>query len=229
MQDEDMRARIDLSFYRLDRAFEDLATAKELFETSNYRVANNRAYYAIFHSLRAVMVLDQFDSKKHSGIISEFRRVYIKQEVFPKEISKMIESAFIIRNASDYDDMFIASKDETAKQIENAEHITSLVKEYLGSKVDTYQTLFEKEGENADSQIINLLLVSLFSSDTLLTPGDCIRSERELMKIKWAISDADISDEKKSHWSQVVDDGIEICRRDYKELVNGSNLTDDET
>jgi uncharacterized protein (UPF0332 family) len=53
MLDEDMRARVDLSFYRLDRAFEDLATAKDLFEKGNYRVANNRSYYAIFHSLRA--------------------------------------------------------------------------------------------------------------------------------------------------------------------------------
>ena len=215
MPDEDMRARVDLSFYRLERAFEDLATAKDLFEKGNYRVAN--------HSLRAVMVLDQFDSKKHSGIISEFQRVYIKHEIFPKSISKMIESAFIIRNASDYDDMFIASKDVTAKQIENAEQITSMIKDFLGSRVESYKNLFEKEGNNTDSQVINMLLVSLFSSDTILTPGDCIRSERELMKIKWAIDDADISEDKKSHWSKFVEDGIEICRRDKEELTQSED------
>ncbi len=39
-----------------------------------------------------------------------------------KEYSDIIMSASKIRNASDYDVFFIASKEETLKQIENAEH-----------------------------------------------------------------------------------------------------------
>ena len=65
---------IDLSKYRLDRAREDLATATRNYNAGDYRAANNRAYYAIFHALRSVLALDCFGSKKHSGIISEFRR-----------------------------------------------------------------------------------------------------------------------------------------------------------
>ena len=91
--------------------------ARLLYDAGNYRVANNRAYYAIFHAMRAVLVFDNFDSSKHSGVIAEFRRRYIKEGIFPSEISKMIGSAFTIRNASDYDDMFIASKHDTEEQI----------------------------------------------------------------------------------------------------------------
>ncbi|MCM1122757.1 MAG: HEPN domain-containing protein, partial [Eubacterium sp.] len=43
--------------------------AKLLFDNENYRIANNRAYYSIFHALRAVLVFDNFDSSKHSGVI----------------------------------------------------------------------------------------------------------------------------------------------------------------
>ena len=125
----------DLAKYRLDRAKEDLATASRNFDTGDYRAANNRAYYAIFHALRAVLALDSFDSKRHSGIISEFRRRYVKEEIFSADISKMIEKAFEIRNASDYDDMFIASKSETQVQIENAEHIVGAVEEYLKKEI----------------------------------------------------------------------------------------------
>ena len=121
----------DYASYRLQRSEEDLAAAKLLFESHNYRGANNRAYYSIFHSLRAVLALDNFDSRKHSGIIAEFRRRYIKTGIFPIEVSGMIGSASTIRNASDYDDMFIASRSETAEQVENAETIYHLVKEYL--------------------------------------------------------------------------------------------------
>lgn len=107
-----------------------------LFDNGNYRIANNRAYYSIFHALRAVLVFDNFDSSKHSGVITEFRRRYIKENIFHIEVSKMIGSAFTIRNASDYDDMFIASKDETAEQFENAEYVYRLIDKYIRETVN---------------------------------------------------------------------------------------------
>lgn len=122
--------------YRLDKSKEDLIAAKLLFDNGNYRIANNRAYYSIFHALRAVLVLDNFDSSKHSGVIAEFRRRYIKEDIFPIEMSKMLGSAFSIRNASDYDDMFIASKNETAEQIANAEFVYKLIEKYICKIVD---------------------------------------------------------------------------------------------
>lgn len=81
--------------------------------------------------MRAVLVFDNFDSSKHSGVIAEFRRRYIKKRIFPVELSKMIGSAFTIRNASDYDDMFLASKSDTEEQIANAEYVYRLLSEYI--------------------------------------------------------------------------------------------------
>ena len=125
----------DYARYRLERAKEDLEAARLLFDSGNYRIANNRAYYAIFHAMRAVLVFDNFDSSKHSGIIAEFRRKYIKEGIFPAEISKMIGSAFTIRNASDYDDMFIASRTDTEEQISNAEYIWNILSDYVEKKL----------------------------------------------------------------------------------------------
>ena len=124
----------DYAKYRMVRAREDLDAAHLLFNAGNYRIANNRAYYAIFHAMRAVLVFDNFDSSKHSGVIAEFRRRYIKEGIFPTEISKMIGSAFTIRNASDYDDMFIASKNDTEEQINNAEYVYKVINEYISKR-----------------------------------------------------------------------------------------------
>lgn len=81
--------RVELSVYRLHRSEDDLSAAELLFKEKKYRIANNRAYYSIFHALRAVLILDGFDSSKHSGIIAEFRRRYIKGGVFSSEIRLM--------------------------------------------------------------------------------------------------------------------------------------------
>ena len=55
----------------------------------------------------------------------------MKEGIFSTEISKMIEKAFEIRNDSDYDDMFIASKSETETQVNNAKHVYQEIENYL--------------------------------------------------------------------------------------------------
>ncbi len=133
---DSLRVKIKYAKYRIERSKEDLDAAKAMFQTNRYRVANNRAYYSIFHAMRAVLAFDGFDSKKHSGIIAEFRKSYIKTGIFNKELSTLIGLASEIRNASDYDDMFIASKEETEKQIKDAELFYNVIKKYIDKRVD---------------------------------------------------------------------------------------------
>ena len=72
---------IEISKVRFDHAKECLRDAKLLLAGESYRSAANRAYYAIFHAMRAVLALDGVDMKHHSGIISKFRKRYIKTGV----------------------------------------------------------------------------------------------------------------------------------------------------
>jgi len=62
----------ELAKYRYERAVEELKNAKAVFDSGSYKLALNRSYYAIFHSMRAVNVLDEFDSNRHSGVIAHF-------------------------------------------------------------------------------------------------------------------------------------------------------------
>ena len=104
--------RIDLSKYRLERAAELIDDAKNLFEKGSWKSSNNRAYYSIFHALRAVLALEGIEFKKHSGNIQHFLKEYVKTGKFSVKSSEIILSASRIRNASDYDDFYIASKSE---------------------------------------------------------------------------------------------------------------------
>ena len=121
--------------YRLDRAKEEYETAEDMLRNNHYRAANNRAYYSIFHAIRSVLAFDGFDSKKHSGIIAYFRKEYIKSGIFPIEMSDIIGTAFEIRNASDYDDMYIATKSEAEEQIERAKIFYVQIAEYVEKKL----------------------------------------------------------------------------------------------
>ena len=128
MPDEDL---ILLSKARLGHAKECLFEADSLCENGMYKGAANRAYYAAFHALRAVLILDGYDSKKHSGIISKFREIYIKTEIFTQTISDNISSLFRTRTSSDYDDFFLVSNDEAAEQIKKAKETVTAIEAYL--------------------------------------------------------------------------------------------------
>lgn len=96
----------ELSKYRITKAEEVLADATFLLEQKSYASSVNRSYYAIFHALRAVTALDGFDSGKHSGIIAYINRMYVKEGIFPKELSKILDTAFRLREKADYDDFY---------------------------------------------------------------------------------------------------------------------------
>ena len=125
------QTRKDLSKHRLKRAEELINEAETLFDAKGYKSANNRAYYAIFSAMRAVLALDGEDFKRHSGVIQYFQKNYIKTGIFEKKYSDIITKASAIRNASDYDDFYIASKEESKQQIKDAKALLSVVREYL--------------------------------------------------------------------------------------------------
>ena len=127
------RAR-ELSKYRFETSLEALSDAKIMYENERYKNTLNRAYYAIFHAIRAVNALSGFDSSKHSGVIAYFNQNYVKDGVFSKELSKIIRMASENREKADYLDFFIASKEEAEKQIVRAKEFIDVIKIYLKSE-----------------------------------------------------------------------------------------------
>ena len=123
-----------LSIARIARAKDCLSSAKLLLSAEDYKGAANRSYYAIFHAMRSVLAFDEIDMKHHSGIVSEFRRLYIKTGILDKSLSPIITVLFDIRQESDYDDFFVISKAEVAEQIANAEVFLNEIQKYLSTK-----------------------------------------------------------------------------------------------
>lgn len=123
--------KIELSKRRLEIAHERLTTAKAMLELGDYKASANRLYYAIFSAMRAVLALDGFDSKKHSGIIARFRQSYIKTGILDTEMSKIIDDLEVIREDSDYDDFYIILKEDVEIQAKRAEYFVSEVESYL--------------------------------------------------------------------------------------------------
>lgn len=106
--------------------------------------------------------------------------------------------------------------------------------EFFGLEEEEYRKIWsdikpstEDKDDNAESTLntsilINLMIGSLISADTLLRPEDCVNSKGELEKMKKALEDTtDIEPSLKDNYMTILQQGIQICDRDYEELSKG--------
>lgn len=121
----------ELAGYRIKRAEEMLDAASGNLEIGQYKTSLNRSYYAIFHAMRAANILKGFDSSKHSGVIAFFNKEYLKENILDRNLSVIIKNSAFLREKSDYDDFYIASRKEAEKQLKDAQVFLHAVEKYL--------------------------------------------------------------------------------------------------
>lgn len=118
--------------FEIKKAKSALNEARILFEAEQYDGAANRSYYAAFHAMSALLSYDGYRMKKHSGVISKFRELYIKTGIFDKSMSEKIFKLFKLRTDCDYDCVYTAEKADVEEQVDNAETIIAAVEKRLG-------------------------------------------------------------------------------------------------
>ena len=133
MHDEEIKS---LAKVRIERADELITDAEKLLKNASFLSANNRAFYAGEKALKAVLALKGKDSATHNGVIKTFNSEFIHNpsEYFDRDDFRRIQSLDRIRTASDYDDFYIASKEDCERQVEEAKLLIKKVKEYLLSQ-----------------------------------------------------------------------------------------------
>jgi len=113
--------KIILARYRLDKAREELESAKQSFDKNLLRVSLSNSYYSVFHSVRILLALEGIDSKTHKGVAHLFNVHFIKNNLLPLRMNEILSDSFEMRLDSDYEDFYIASREEAKEQIDNAE------------------------------------------------------------------------------------------------------------
>jgi len=125
---------INLTALRFNKAKRCLQSAERALAAGDFEDAANRSYYCIFHSMKAVLALDEFNAKSHGEIIGKFRKDYIKTGLFHTKYSDIIGDAEDIRIYCDYDDTYIVSVNGVSAQVENAREFLEAVEKYVGER-----------------------------------------------------------------------------------------------
>lgn len=119
--------QIELCKYRIQEAEDSLTVAKKCLKDDFNKDAINRSYYAV----KAVLSLGTVDFKRHKDVIAYFNKEYVATEIFSREVGRRLATLKQLREKSDYDDFYIASKEKAEEQVETASMVISAVKAYL--------------------------------------------------------------------------------------------------
>ena len=142
-QPEEKGTQRDLVLYRIETSKSDIKAAEIILNAREFRGANNRAYYWIYHAVSAIHALDGNAYKRHKDALANFNKNYVKTEIFPRKLGKRIVESEEIRHASDYDDFYIATREEAEEQIQTAKELVKLVEEYVRQRWDQENGLQE--------------------------------------------------------------------------------------
>jgi len=91
----------------------------------------SRAYYAMFYSVLALLVYEQFSSSKHSGVLSHFNRHFIKGGVFDKSLGLSLTKAFELRQRADYRERVDLREEQATQILDQAERFVEAVMSHL--------------------------------------------------------------------------------------------------
>jgi hypothetical protein len=129
VKDEDVNTLIK---YRLDQAQAALDDARYLLDGKrSAQSIVNRAYYAMFYAVLALLQKSDTVPSKHTGVISLFDTEFVMKGIFPKELSKDFHKAFELRQVSDYKTFSPISNEKAEEMLTNAVRFVEALKAYL--------------------------------------------------------------------------------------------------
>lgn len=97
--------------YKIEAAYKAFDAASVLAENGFWNSAVNRLYYSLFYAVNALLVINEIQTKSHSGSRSQFSNIFIKTHKLDIKYGKLYSQLFDWRQKGDYDSIFDYDKE----------------------------------------------------------------------------------------------------------------------
>ncbi len=118
----------------MDRAESALESADILLQNDQFLALANRAYYAIFYCICALLATEEVYVKKHQAARNKFGELFVNSGRFPKEASQIVGRTFNARQSADYDMETDVTSDQAHVLMTNAQTFYNLTVAYLSNR-----------------------------------------------------------------------------------------------
>lgn len=116
----------------LETAREDLKTAQESLECHNNKWATIQAYYAMFHTARALLYSRGYREKSHYCLIVAIKAIFVEKNELDVRLVEAFQTAKVLRENADYENEF--SRESARGLVEKSDQFLDRAKVILGQK-----------------------------------------------------------------------------------------------
>ncbi len=126
-----LKAKINKS---LERANETLLEAETLFAKELFNGTVSRSYYAIFHSMSAILLTKNLEFSKHSAAIASFGHQLVRESLIDRKYHKIVIDAFEARQVAEYDIFKQVNRKFAQKILDEAKEFNQMANQYTHPK-----------------------------------------------------------------------------------------------
>jgi len=117
--------------YRLEQAARAIRSAETLRDSGDLPGSVNRAYYAMFYAVLALLAGQGMGASKHAQVIALFSREFVKTGLFPVHLGRWLRAAFDLRLRADYRELFQVTPEHAQETLAHAVEFLAAVREQL--------------------------------------------------------------------------------------------------
>jgi uncharacterized protein (UPF0332 family) len=127
----DEEARREVVRYWLDQAREALASARSEAAARRFNFGVNRAYYACFYAVSAILLSEGRKFVKHSGVRAALHRHLVKTGRVGLELGEFYDLLFRRRGQADYAELVAFDEPQVAEMIQKAAEFVGAMERIL--------------------------------------------------------------------------------------------------
>ena len=114
LNDEERKILVGLEIEKSRRTFAEIEILRQAGLWDNIA---NRLYYAAFHAVSALLIHDGHPVGTHQGAVVMLHQHYVKTGILSKEDGAFYSQLQTLREKSDYNCTYYATKEDTAPRI----------------------------------------------------------------------------------------------------------------
>ncbi len=95
----------------------------------------NCLYYAVFHAVTAMLLVDGIKTGTHKGTSSQFGRLYVLSGVFSRQDGILYSRLQTMREKADYQNVFTLEEKTGRKLIEVTDDLRKRICDYVDGKI----------------------------------------------------------------------------------------------
>lgn len=106
--------------YRIEKAKSTWDDALFCIDKEMWNMAANRMYYALFHTVSALLIANSIPANTHRGFHIQMNKYLVQDGTMTKEEARLVRHLFDLRHEDDYEDFIDATKEDVMEYLPEA-------------------------------------------------------------------------------------------------------------